>query len=189
MPELSDLDSKIARINLLRDLLRKDTESATGPIEREINVQIADFITDLLNQELGKPSKFLKQQEVKFNLTAEKIQALDWLLTKIVGLMSGAPVPAPAPVQALQPLSGQFQPVGEPSVHAPMAQQGTGYSKNAKGSGILEMLKGENPDLITPLDPGFKGLTPAERAIADANFRAAVKDHERKAKELVEKGK
>jgi hypothetical protein len=195
------LDRKIERINVLRSLmgasfLDSSDDELSQLVAEEVNAEIRDFIVSLLNVELGiKPVADLAES-VSTLLTPEKAQALDWLLQRITALANNPasvapPAPFVAPVPNVAPSVDAPPTSNVESIHSPLPpQRGVARSRGSeRGSGILGILKGENPDLITPMDPEFPNLTPEQRSAATRNFQQAVKNVEERARKEVESKK
>lgn len=193
----SELDRKIERINVLRSLIGQDFIDPNAPganplVIAEVNLQITNFLVDLLNVELGRAPATPSPSP-----NAERDQALEWLLSRIVAVMKNpnpqtvvsVPVPGvpPTVVVPIEPVANPQPDYGEPSVHAPLVQGGTAISRpSRKGSGIMELLKQGNPDLVLPNDPARASMSPQQRSEADAMLREAVRNAEAKAKARVE---
>jgi hypothetical protein len=190
------LDRKIERINVLRSLmgasfLDSSEDELSQLVAEEVNAEIRDFIVSLLNVELGIKPVATLTEAVSTLLTPEKAQALDWLLQRITALANNpASMPPPTvPSVASAPAPSVDAPptANVESIHSPLPpQRGVARSRGSeRGSGILGILKGENPDLITPMDPEFTGLTAEQRAEATRNFQQAVKAVEERARKEV----
>lgn len=187
-----ELDRKIERINILRSLVGQDFIDPNAPgaspaVIAEVNAQISEFLVDLLNVELGRA----KSPASPAPLDAERTQALEWLLSRIVAVMKNpaappvvAPVSTPAPIE---PVANPQVDYGEPSVHQPMVQRGAAIARpSSRGSGIMDLLKQSDPNLIAPNDPARASMTPQQRADADQVFNQAVRNYEAKKKAEVE---
>jgi hypothetical protein len=190
-----DLDWKIERINVLRSLVGQDfvdpdTAGVRPLVIEEVNRQISDFLLELLNTELGRGPR---EKDALPPLDAERSQALEWLLSRIVSAVRSPDAPAtpagrsPAPTP-IEPVANPQVDYGEPSVHTPLVQSGAAIARpSTRGSGIMDLLKQGNPDLIAPNDPARAMMTPQQKREADQIFNSAVRDYESKKKAEVAK--